>query len=193
MTVQFFEDENTFSCTLTLDEQDWVNHFNSFSDTVLSASNHSANYNVTVFHLGEEEESFTLDDHALAKTEVCTLEIFQYETDRSNVAVKLVATKDNPDRVLQVYSSEHFLAYLESKKMTLQFKFILATLKNRYDGIRHVNFDADISDISFTCGDSHILSNKTRALHDVIDIESCYVEYLSDLNNKFFSDTLLFD
>lgn len=69
--------------------------------------------------------------------------------------------------------------------MTLQFKFILDTLKNRYDSIRHVNFDEDISDISFTCGDRHILSNKIRALNDVIDIESCYVEYLSDLNNKF--------
>ncbi|WP_422767355.1 hypothetical protein ACOX9X_05350 [Photobacterium leiognathi subsp. mandapamensis] len=193
MKAQFFEDENTFSCTLTLDEQDWVNHFNNFSDTVLGASNHSASYNVTVYHLGEEEDSFTLDSNSLAKTEAYTSEIFKYETDRANVSVKLVATKDNPDRVLQIYSSEHFLAYLESKKMTLQFKFILATLKNKYDGIRHVNFEADISDISFTCGDSHILSNKTRALYDVIDIESCYVEYLGDLYNKFFNDTLLCD
>ncbi|MGR5227683.1 hypothetical protein ACPV30_04090 [Photobacterium damselae] len=193
MTVQFFEDENTFSCTLTLDEQDWMRHFSSFSNIVLGAKNHSANCNVTVFHVGEEEDSFTLDAHSLANIEVCTTEIFQIEPDRSNVSIKLVATKDNPNRVLQIYSSEHFIAYLASKKMTLQFKFILATLKNRYDSIRHVNFDEDISDISFTCGDSHILSNKTRALNDVIDIESCYVEYLSDLNTKFFSDTLLFD
>ncbi|MEH0690904.1 hypothetical protein H4F17_17880 [Vibrio cholerae] len=193
MPVQFFEDENTFSCTLTFDEQEWVDHFSNFSDTVLGASNHSASYNVTVFHLGEEEESFTLDANSLTKTEARTLEIFQYETDRSNVSVKLVATKDNPDRILQIYSSEHFREYLESKKITHQLKFILATLRNKYDCIRHVSFDADISDISFTCGDSHILSNKTRALHDVIDIESCYVEYLSDLNNKFFNDTILFD
>ncbi|HDM8238601.1 hypothetical protein ACXZ7L_22405 [Vibrio campbellii] len=193
MPVQFYEDENTFSCTLTLDEQDWVNHFNCFSDTVLSARDHSASYNVTIFHLGDEEESFVLDADSLDNTETCIKEIFQFENDRSNVSVKLVATKQNPDRVLQIYSSEHFVAYLESKKMTLQFKFILATLKNKYDCIRHVNFDARISDVSLAYGDSHILSNKTRALHDVIDIESCYVEYLNDLNKKFFSDTLLFD
>ncbi|ENP8456663.1 hypothetical protein ACEI25_003335 [Photobacterium damselae] len=193
MSVQFFEDESTFSCTLTLDEQDWVSHFSSFSDIVLGAKNHSANCNVTVFHVGEEEDSFPLNDHSLANVEACTTEIFQIETDRSKVSVKLVAIKDNPNRVLQIYSSKHFIAYLASKKMTLQFKYILATLKNNYDSIRHVNFDKNISDISFTCGDNHILSNKTRALNDVTDIENCYVEYLSDLNTKFFSDTLLFD
>lgn len=193
MPVHFFEDENTYSCTLTLDVEDWATHFNNFANTVLSAQNHSAKYSVTIFHAGDEEESFELNDNSLGKTQACTTDIFDYENDKANVSVKLVAIKENPDRVLQIFSSEHFITYLESKKMTLQFKFILSTLKDRYDNIRHINFDADISDISFTYGDSHILSNKTRALRDVIDIESCYVEYLSDLNIKFFSDTLMFD
>ncbi|OCH39210.1 hypothetical protein [Aliivibrio fischeri] len=193
MPAQFFEDENTYSCALTLDVEDWATHFNNFTNTVLNAQNHSARYSVTIFHAGDEEESFKLDERSLDKVQKCTSDILDYETDKTNVSIKLVATKINLDRVLQVYSSKHFITYLESKKMTLQFKYILSTWKDRYDRIRHTNFDADISDISFTCGDNHILSNKTRALHNVIDIESCYVEYLNDLNTKFFNDTLLFD
>ena len=193
MSVQFFEDENTYACTLTLDTEGWEVHFDNFINVTLSANSHSATYTVSIFHAGDEEESFELNEQSLCKTKKCTNDILMYETDPSNVSIKLLATKENVERVLQIYSSEHFITYLESKKVSLQLKFMLSTLKDRYDSILHTNFDADISDISFTCGDSHILSKKTRALQDVIDIENCYVEYLSDLNARLFNDTLLFD